>query len=364
MNQTNKVNKDIPLSLSLISWNIYGGLPWGFTLNNHKKRVDKIVKSLKESKSDIICLQEVQDFGLISYLKKSLGEEYEFYYKERTIILPYIILFTILFLLYYSIHDICYVILLFVFTNFILKNLNAYNYIFGEVNGCLLTLVSKATISSENIDFELCNFKEQDGDILNLLSKRAYHKLIIKKDKLDRDPLLLINSHTNFLSKGQIDLQNRLNKCMYREKQIRELEEETRAYKYAIIAADLNSLAEFKEIHFEEYQLVDCFLSNDKDKDENNTWDINNPLVRKNDGDESMRIDYTLGKNLHINNALVVFKEDAASDHYGLRCEFKLEEEKRVEEEEEKEIKKNKKEKKKEKEKKKNIKFIFKRYIN
>jgi len=304
--------------LSVLTWNIYSGLPWGFSINTSRSRIDRIIKYIDTQDSDIVCLQEVHTKELIDLFKKKFGDKYHFYYDERNLIFQYILLFSLLFILYYIINNVYAVFGFFIFINFIFKNLTAYIFTFGETSGGLLTLVSR-DINQSNIEFKKTQlFEEQGGDKLNFFNKRGFHKIVIQNlVGINRtEPLVVINAHMNTLSNGQFNNKMYPIKCEYREKQIREVEEQTMESTYCIVGCDFNTLECHNEFHFEEYGLVDSMRYF---KNEDCTWDTNNDLTYKSGvNDQNTRIDYILVKNLKLYSAEVVFKKPPASDHYGI----------------------------------------------
>jgi endonuclease/exonuclease/phosphatase family metal-dependent hydrolase len=337
-------------NLSILTWNIYGGLPWGFSINNSKDRIDKIIKDIDTQNCDLVCLQEVHNNELVDFLKKKLEGKYHFFYDERSRTIPYIMLFSALFIIYYLINNVYAVFAFFIFINFIFKNLTAYNFTFGEVNCGLLTLVSR-NIKYENINFHGTKlFLEQDGDTLNIFNKRGFHTLQIKKleiknsddnNNVDQASLCLINTHMNTLSKGQFNVKMYPVKCAYRERQIREVEEATRDASYCIVGGDFNTLECHDEFHFAEYGLVDSMRHFNN---EDCTWDLKNELTYKSgETDQNTRIDYILAKNLFLHSAKVVCNKSPASDHYALLTKIDLSKKAKDKIEEEKKEKKEKK---------------------
>ena len=55
-------------NLKVGTWNIYNGLPWGFSIISDSSRVERIIDHISNSNLDIIALQEVDNKILISNL--------------------------------------------------------------------------------------------------------------------------------------------------------------------------------------------------------------------------------------------------------------------------------------------------------
>ena len=100
--------------ISVATWNIYNGLPWGFSINSDLKRIDKIIENLDESNLDIIGLQEINNLFFVDILKKKLQYKYEIFLTEKDLLIPHIILFIFLFSLYYFIHNVIGLCLMFI----------------------------------------------------------------------------------------------------------------------------------------------------------------------------------------------------------------------------------------------------------
>ena len=289
------------------TWNIYCGSPWGFHLNQDNERLTKIIDHILNSDLDILSLQEVGNKVLINNLKSRLECKYNFYYSEKNLVIQYSILFIILFFLYYFIKDVFGLCLMFLLVNFVLKNTTAYNFLLNEINGGLITLIKKKLINKDDIEYTYYDFKEQNGDFLNLINKRGYQKLIIN---LNNSKLILINTHLN----------QPIKKCKYRIKQINELYNISSNYKNCILLGDFNSTKDYKELIKIEENFVDSLNDNEF------TWDINNILTqnfyyRQN---SNKKIDYIFLKNIEFNYSKILFKEPLASDHYGILVEINL----------------------------------------
>lgn len=165
--------------LKIGTWNIYCGSPLGYHLNADTERLSKIIDHILNSDLDILSLQEVGNKSLIDNLKNKLDDKYNFYYSEKNILVQYSILFVILFFLYYFIRDVTGLCLMFILVNFVFKNTTIYHFLLNEINGGLVTIIKKNTIKSNYIECNYYDFKEQNGDFLNLINKRGYQKVNI-----------------------------------------------------------------------------------------------------------------------------------------------------------------------------------------
>ena len=266
---------------------------------------------------DVICLQEVFNIQIVDYLKTYLNKKYNFYYNERKLIQHYLFLFVFLFITYYFIDNYLLIFCYFLFINLIFKNSTIYSFIFSEINSGLVTLVNK---KYEKVNWKHSFFKEQGNDLLNNFNKKGYHlfDINIENDKNIR----LINSHTNSFEIFY-NFKTNFDKNLIREKQIIELEELTLSKDISsyIIAGDLNTIKEFNEIDYKKYELENSI--------EEITFDSNNSLtkqynIKPDDSNINYQVDYILYKNLELKNSKIVFKENIASDHYGIKSVFKI----------------------------------------
>jgi len=309
-------------NLSVCTWNIFNGLPYGFSVLYSQNRLKKIIDNIKNSNFDILALQEVNNIAFINLLKKNCGEKYIFYYNEKNLNLQQIILAIFLFLIYFFVRDTIAICFTFLFINFVFKNSTIYNFLMGEVSGGLLLLINKDLINNSNDSKLIFNeYKCQEGDFLNLINKRGYQKINIKFNK---EEIYIYNTHLNCVK----------NRCIHREKQISELFTETIDKEKVILLGDLNSVKKYDEFTLDKYRLEDTNTI-----DNLFTWDSNNYLTKtllSQPFDE--KIDYIFVKNLEYNNSGLIFNDkNIASDHYGFKCEIYNKKEKK--EKKEKKIK-------------------------
>jgi len=290
--------------LKIATWNIYSGLPWGFYLNTDIDRLNKIIDHISCSDLDILALQEVGTKPLINNLKNKLEHIYDFYYIEKNIVIQYSILFIILFLLYYFIKNVIGLCLMFLLVNFVFKNTTVYNFLLNEIKGGLVFLVKK-NINNNNVEILYNDFKEQNGDYLNLINKRGY---LILNLTIDNKKITLINTHLN----------QSYNKCNYRINQIKELNNLLVNNEKYILLGDFNSIKDYNELSFLDKNLIDTLT------DSEITWDINNDLTETflNKSKINRRIDYIFLKNIEFSLSKIIFKEPIASDHYGVSAEI------------------------------------------
>ena len=138
--------------LNVATWNIYNGLPYGYSLACDVKRINKIIDNIENEDLDIIGLQELNNLSVLHCLKNRLEEEYNFFYSEKNLLLPNIFLFVFLFLSYYFVRDVVLLCLMFLFVNFILRNSTIYNFLMEDIKSGLVILVNK------RIDIDKCLF--------------------------------------------------------------------------------------------------------------------------------------------------------------------------------------------------------------
>ena len=321
-------------SISICTWNILIGNVFDLSILNYNNRLKQVQKYLENIDSDIICLQEVCTVPLVNELKKNLEHKYDFYYERRDILIAQIINFIILVTLYYIINDSYLILITFLLINLIFKNSSIYAWIFGEIQGGLVTLIKKE--KKYDIQFQCNYFNEQQGDLLNIFNKRAYHKIYLKHNTLDTESLI-INTHVNSLSNNKI----MDGPCQYRDDQLEELYKEGEKFKYFIISGDLNCNI---EKYLNKYKLID----NCKDISNNYTWVSENSLTRiyGNIKNENKILDYILSKGYNNLETQIVFKNPPASDHYGIISKLQFDKGEKIK----KKNKGNEKEKEKEKE--------------
>ena len=61
--------------LSVCTWNIFNGLPYGFSVLYSEKRLKKIINNIKNCNFDILALQEFNNLEFVNLLKKKLRRE-------------------------------------------------------------------------------------------------------------------------------------------------------------------------------------------------------------------------------------------------------------------------------------------------
>jgi len=303
--------------LNVATWNIYNGLPYGYSLASDVKRINKIIDNIENEDLDIIGLQELNNLSVLHCLKNRLEEKYNFFYSEKNLLLPNIFLFVFLFLSYYFVRDVVLLCLMFLFVNFILRNSTIYNFLMEDIKSGLVILVNKR-INLDNYKLEYETFNSQKGDYLNLVAKRGYLKLKIKLN--EKSSLIIYNTHLNSTNK----------ECESRKDQIKELYNDTKNNEKSdkiIILGDFNTYPEYKEI--------DIFKQDFKDSLENSdlkSWDINNPLTdtlltsKDTKVKKEGRIDYIFYKNLKkvTSDVIFNFSKNICSDHYCIKSIFKL----------------------------------------
>lgn len=287
------------------SWNIYNGLPYGFSILYDTKRLNKVIENIIDSNLDILALQEVNNIALIKLLEKKCGEKYHFFYNEKNnLYLQQIILGLFLFIIYFLAKDTIIICVCFLFINFVFKNSTLYNFFMGEVSGGLVFLINKEIFNIDNIEKIYKEFNCQDGDFLNFFNKRGYCKLKIKDNE---NEILIYNTHLNCIK----------NKCQYRKNQIIEIEEDIKKHDNVILLGDLNTIKDYNEIDYEKYKLIDTNKDNKLF-----TWDSNNYLTNTLLSQPvNQKVDYIIVKNLEFEKSEIMFnKKDIASDHYGIKC--------------------------------------------
>lgn len=303
--------------LNVATWNIYNGLPYGYSLACDVKRINKIIDNIENEDLDIIGLQELNNLSVLHCLKNRLEEEYNFFYSEKNLLLPNIFLFVFLFLSYYFVRDVVLLCLMFLFVNFILRNSTIYNFLMEDIKSGLVILVNKR-IDIDNYKLEYEIFKSQKGDYLNLVAKRGYLKLKMKLD--EKSSLIIYNTHLNSTNK----------ECDSRKDQIKELYNDTKSNEKGdkiIILGDFNTYPEYKEINIIKQEFKDS-LENSALK----SWDIDNPYTetllssKDNKLKKQGRIDYIFFKNLKKVTSDIIFNssKNICSDHYCIKSIFKL----------------------------------------
>ena len=300
-------------TLKLGTWNLFNGSPFGISLVSDNNRINQIIDNLEKENFDIIGLQELNNLSLLNCLKKKLGSKYKFFYCEKNLLIPNIILFVFLFILLFFIHDITYLCLIFLFANFILRNSTIYNFLMEDIRSGLVILVNNK-LNTNNYSLNYHAFKCQNGDYLNFISERGFLKLKINlSEKIN---LIIYNTHLN--------CNNKFN--FFREYQIKELYQDTIKHQKKdkqIILGDFNTHNQVNELKI---------LNEDfKDSLEGSilkSWDINNPFTNellmskctklKNEG----RIDYIFYKNFKKISSDIIFNcsKTLCSDHYAIRC--------------------------------------------
>ncbi len=300
--------------LNVGTWNIYNGLPYGFSLSSDLKRINKIIYNLENENLDIIGLQELNNLTVLNYIKNRLEDKYKFFYYEKNIFISNIFLFIFLFLTYYFVKDIILLCFMFLFINFILRNTTIYNFLMQDIKSGLVILINKK-IYNDNYSLEYNSFKSQKEDILNLISNRGYLKLKIKLN--DKDKLIIYNTHLN---------------CTYdesqeRTKQIKELFEDSKNNEKddkQIILGNLNT--KFNELNIIKEDFYDSLENSNL-----NTWDLKNPytdtlLCKDSKLKKEGRVDYIFYKNLKKKSSNIIFNlsKYLSSDHYGVKAIFKL----------------------------------------
>lgn len=292
--------------LSVCTWNIFNGLPYGFSVLYSEKRLKKIINNIKNCNFDIFALQEVNNIEFVNLLKKNCGEKYIFYYNEKNLYFQQIILIVFLFLIYFFVRDTIAICFTFLCINFLFKNSTIYNFLMGDVSGGLLMLINKDLIHEEKSKLLFNEYKCQDGDFLNVINKRGYQKINIKFNSKE---IYIYNTHLNSVN----------NKSTYREKQINELFQETSDKDTVILLGDFNSPKDYNEMKLDKFKLVDTNI-----QEELVTWDMNNHLTKTLLSEPChQKIDYIIVKNLEFNKSGIIFNdENIASDHYGFKSEI------------------------------------------
>ena len=65
------------------SWNIYNGLPYGFSILYDTKRLNKVIENIIDSNLDILALQEVNNIALIKLLEKNVEKNIIFFIMKK-----------------------------------------------------------------------------------------------------------------------------------------------------------------------------------------------------------------------------------------------------------------------------------------
>jgi endonuclease/exonuclease/phosphatase family metal-dependent hydrolase len=84
--------------LNVATWNIYNGLPYGFSLVSDLKRINKIIDNIETEDLEVLALQELNNLSVLNCLKNRLEDKYNFFYFKKDLLLPNIFLFVFLFL--------------------------------------------------------------------------------------------------------------------------------------------------------------------------------------------------------------------------------------------------------------------------
>jgi len=303
--------------LNVATWNIYNGLPYGFSLVSDLKRINKIIDNIETEDLEVLALQELNNLSVLNCLKNRLEDKYNFFYFKKDLLLPNIFLFVFLFLSYYLVRDVVLLCLMFLFVNFILRNSTIYNFLMEDIKSGLVILVNKR-INLDNYKLEYETFNSQKGDYLNLVAKRGYLKLKIKLN--EKSSLIIYNTHLNSTNK----------ECESRKDQIKELYNDTKKNEKSdkiIILGDFNTYEYYKEIDILKTDFQDALENSDL-----KSWDLNNPFTntllssKDNKLKKQGRIDYIFFKNLKKESSNVIFNSsnNICSDHYGIKSTFKL----------------------------------------
>ena len=303
--------------LNVATWNIYNGLPYGFSLVSDLKRINKIIDNIEREDLEVLGLQELNNLSVLNCLKNRLEDKYNFFYFKKDLLLPNIFLFVFLFLSYYLVRDVVLLCLMFLFVNFILRNSTIYNFLMEDIKSGLVILVNKR-INLDNYKLEYDTFNSQKGDYLNLVAKRGYLKLKIKLN--EKSSLIIYNTHLNSTNK----------ECESRKDQIKELYNDTKKNEKSdkiIILGDFNTYEYYKEIDILKTDFQDALENSDL-----KSWDLNNPFTntllssKDNKLKKQGRIDYIFFKNLKKESSNVIFNSsnNICSDHYGIKSTFKL----------------------------------------
>ena len=303
--------------LNVATWNIYNGLPYGFSLVSDLKRINKIIDNIEREDLEVLGLQELNNLSVLNCLKNRLQDKYNFFYFKKDLLLPNIFLFVFLFLSYYFVRDVILLCLMFLFVNFILRNSTIYNFLMEDIKSGLVILVNKR-INLDNYKLEYDTFNSQKGDYLNLVAKRGYLKLKIKLN--EKSSLIIYNTHLNSTNK----------ECESRKDQIKELYNDTKKNEKSdkiIILGDFNTYEYYKEIDILKTDFQDALENSDL-----KSWDLNNPFTntllssKDNKLKKQGRIDYIFFKNLKKESSNVIFNSsnNICSDHYGIKSTFKL----------------------------------------
>jgi endonuclease/exonuclease/phosphatase family metal-dependent hydrolase len=303
--------------LNVATWNIYNGLPYGFSLVSDLKRINKIIDNIETEDLEVLALQELNNLSVLNCLKNRLEDKYNFFYFKKDLLLPNIFLFVFLFLSYYLVRDVVLLCLMFLFVNFILRNSTIYNFLMEDIKSGLVILVNKR-INLDNYKLEYDTFNSQKGDYLNLVAKRGYLKLKIKLN--EKSSLIIYNTHLNSTNK----------ECESRKDQIKELYNDTKKNEKSdkiIILGDFNTYEYYKEIDILKTDFQDALENSDL-----KSWDLNNPFTnillssKDNKLKKQGRIDYIFFKNLKKESSNVIFNSsnNICSDHYGIKSTFKL----------------------------------------
>jgi len=303
--------------LNVATWNIYNGLPYGFSLVSDLKRINKIIDNIETEDLEVLGLQELNNLSVLNCLKNRLEDKYNFFYFKKDLLLPNIFLFVFLFLSYYFVRDVILLCLMFLFVNFILRNSTIYNFLMEDIKSGLVILVNKR-INLDNYKVEYDTFNSQKGDYLNLVAKRGYLKLKIKLN--EKSSLIIYNTHLNSTNK----------ECESKKDQIKELYNDTKKNEKSdkiIILGDFNTYSEYKEIDILKTDFQDTLENSDL-----KSWDLNNPftnillLSKDSKLKKEGRIDYIFFKNLKKESSNVIFNSsnNICSDHYGIKSTFKI----------------------------------------
>ena len=315
--------------ISLLTYNIYIGHPFYILEGKHSLvqsiRLQSQIQHIKKLNPDIFCLQEMHSTHLLSYYRNNFPEYNCFYKKNPFAINQVILLFIILSIFFYITHlhlDSKYIFLL-----VIIFFANCYYLIFYTPAGIFLN----GNIQTANVIFykrrkftfikgHVHYFKNQDGDILNIIRQKGFLCLTLKHKGKD---IQIVNCH---LSNKQ-EFCERYQPCtadINRYEQIIQIIKTCfipNSKIPTLLCGDFNSCNYTLEI-----QKLKEYMQNSLQNKPNHTWNKKNPLTSLFHIIEDHQGDYIFYKLMKCVMGKMVFDDiiPSLSDHYGVFSSFLL----------------------------------------
>jgi len=313
--------------ISLLTYNIYLGHPYYILEGKHSLvqsiRLQSQIKHIKILNPDIFCLQEIYSTHLLARYKTHFPEYKCFYKKDpfarNQVVLMAIILSIFLYITHLHLDSKYILLLIVIFVG------NCYYILFYTPVGIFLN----ANIQTANVIFYKRNkfsfknaaihyFKNQDGDILNMIRKKGFVCLTLNHQGKD---IKVINCH---LSNKQ-EFCERYQPCtsdLNRYEQIMQIIKTcfiTNSKIPTLLCGDFNSCNDTLEI-----QKLKEYMQHSLQNKANHTWNKKNPLTTLFHIIEDHQGDYIFYKEMTCIMGKMVFDDiiPSLSDHYGVFSSF------------------------------------------